>query len=126
MKINVNNDKKIQAEIEKIEGQSSARTLNEIDVEFAVTEANFKLDELSIPLNARKGCKVFIDPGKVAGVYKYRAEGTFIILERGSKNWFMISAKRSQVGSCRDGRNGKSRLFLSDFAISAMKTSFDL
>jgi len=126
MKINTKDNKKIELAIKKAEGKASVRTLDEIDIEIAANAAETKLDKLGIPIKQRKGCRVFIDPGKVPGAYKYRAEGTFVTIERGSKDWFMILVQRERVGYCPGGRGGKSTLSLSELAISSMKTEFEL
>ena len=96
MKINVNNTKKLNAEIVRVEARASARTITieTIKEEIAIIEKR-----LALILNKKdwKGLMFRCDPhGKsFPASYKYSADSTQFNIVRGSSCWFITRVSRS-------------------------------
>ena len=126
MKINTNNESAVVTAISEVEGKAKARLLYFSDITSAVKSAEKKLESLSIPKNARSGCRVHIYPERVPNKYFGIPEGTFAALERGSRDWFLVTVWRGPSGSCSYGGGRSPLLELSESAKNAIPGSFRL
>lgn len=126
MKINVNDEDKIVNIIQKEEGRAEARIMVYCDIIGAIKSAEDSLQDENIPKKYWKGCRVFINPGKVPSSYSWPAEGTFITLEKYTSGWFMVTCCRDTVQSCKHGKSQFYKLQLSRLAIENRPTEWEI
>ncbi len=126
MKINTNNEDKITEAIEESQGMAVARYMDYNDVEKAVKGAEESLENEDIPKKYWKGCRIFLNPGHVPNGYRWKAEGTFIIIERFTSGWFLVKCAREPVQHCSYGKAQYFKLQLSRIAIENRPTSWEL
>ncbi len=126
MKINTNNEDKITETIEEYQGAAVARYMDYSDVQSAITIAEQSLEEENIPKKYWKECRIFLNPGHVANGYRWKAEGTFIILEKFASGWFMVKCAREPVQHRSYGKLQYFKLQLSRIAIENRPTSWEL
>lgn len=126
MKINVDNKDDVQKKLDAVQSRCTARTIDYEDITLNAKRAERKLGELGIKQKARKGCSVHMSPSRVTNSYRYPAEGTYARLERGSRDWFLVSAGRGYTSSCAYGASGRDELVLSDSAIEALPTRYEI
>ena len=99
MKINVKNEKKIHAAIEKAEGgRVSARTIDYADIQHAVKKIETRLHTL-LRKSDWTGLQFTVDPNAQSfpGAYRGLPESTQFRLLRGSSAWFVTIIGR---GGC--------------------------
>lgn len=98
MKINLNNQDKVEEQLEKVNGRASAHVIDSVCelIEFA-NDAEAELATL-LPKAAWKGALVLCRPeGPSANSYKFRGVSTTCVLERGARDWFLVSAEKDWV-----------------------------
>lgn len=114
MKININNADKLEAAIKKAEGKATQRLFDTRRIDNAIRDAEKKLNEIGIAKKYQNGCEIRFKPAKVPNSYKYRAEGTFVIIERFSSGWFLVDCYRAPTGTASYGSNEAAELILDD------------
>ena len=95
-KINVANETKITAEINRAQNRASVRIIDYSDIMDIVEEIEKKL-ELLLPKTAWVGVNIHVDlhAQSFPGAYKYSPESTQFIVARGSSDWFIIGLGRA-------------------------------
>jgi hypothetical protein len=109
-RINVTQTAKITAALDAAQGRATARTISPEDLVTFAAEAEKQMEKAGIPKALRKGATLRILPARVANAYQYAAEGTSATLERGSTDWYLISASRGHCGHCSYGGYGRTQL----------------
>ena len=95
MKINVNNTQSLERLLYDVNGQALQHTAKTYDVQATAAEAEDSLAMMRVPKAHRQGARVTVHSGqKVPSSYKYRVIRTAYTLERGRKDWFVISCYR--------------------------------
>jgi hypothetical protein len=97
MKINVKNETKLQAELDKLQAKCNARTKSADDIQAIATQAEERLESMGFPKNARVGATCLSYEAGLPQSYKYQAETTLIGLERGVSGWFVIRLVRTII-----------------------------
>ena len=104
MRINVHDKEKIQSELNKVQKKAKARTLDADDVLGFSENCEKHLMKFS-SRKSLKGSRAKFREAVECNSYKYRAEATYVILERGSSDWFMVECGRSQTATTRGSRS---------------------
>jgi hypothetical protein len=111
----------------EINGKSSTHTASACNI-FDLAEAmENKLEDFGIAKKDRAGAKASgMSGGNVPSAYKYSRIVNTYQIERGSSHWFLIDAKRIDVG----GNADKDRLCLTpdqrDIAVSKFTSQFSV
>lgn len=97
MKINTNNTEAINTAIAEVEGLATARTITATDIQDAVEYIEKGLTGL-MPKNKWQKLRFAVDPNAQSfpAAYKYTPESTQFVLERGSKDWFVVKIERDR------------------------------
>lgn len=98
MKINISNVAKVEQAIGAAEGTATKRLLEYSRIVDAAEIAEYRFEMLRIPKRAWKGARVGIIPPDLPNAYKSAAHGTYASLERGPRDWFLTSVRRSYCG----------------------------
>ncbi len=99
MKINTNNEKKLQKAINKSQSRAHVRMISPDDVTDAVERIERKLAGMLFKKDW-KGLMFRIDPhASHFYAYRYPPESTQFLLERGANGWFMVGCYRDRVQS---------------------------
>ena len=97
IKVSIQNNAAINAELLKVNGKAESFTIvctNQILQ--AIKRAEEKLSAL--PKSQWKGVKVMFRPaGPSANSYKYNAKSTRVYLERGATDWFLVRIQSDAV-----------------------------
>jgi hypothetical protein len=113
MKININNQNRVESVIEEIEKGCRKRLSPSYGALCDILyRAEGMLMSMKVPVKSRKGCAVKIIPEAVCNSYKGCAEGTFVEFTRGSKDWFLTHVQRIQCQNCAYGRPERQKLIL--------------
>ena len=97
MKVKVTDEQKVKTLLNEVQKKSQVRTLTFEDINWLAKTAEEKLSVISAKY--RKGAVYHAgNCGKFPNAYKYVPYGTLVNLERGSRDWFIISCSR---GDCR-------------------------
>lgn len=126
MKINIYKKDLVEKEIRLAEGKSKRRKLDVDDVKLAARKAERKLKELGIPKKSWTGSKIIISPDKVPNSYRWRADGTYAILEKYPSGWFMINVYRDRTGRKPYGGSQTISLILSEKSYNSLPNYYIL
>ena len=107
-KINVNDAVRVADLLAGVQSRCRERCIGAARVASLSHEAETRLARAGIPQAMRAGAAAVITPERLPNSYKYRAEGTHVLLERGKRDWFVLKAWRGVAGSCAGG--GPQRL----------------
>lgn len=120
-KINVQNPVKLQKFLDEVQKGCRARLLDIDDILYATRHAEATLKGLAIPKKIWRGCRVVIEPERVANNYDGRAEGTGATIERTATGWYVVALGREQCRKKPYGGSGPdARLVLTKEAKSAL------
>jgi hypothetical protein len=97
----------VQAILDEGQGKATARTLTPHDIEQLAAYGEKRLEELGLAKHYRVGAKAYYSPPRVPNSYKYRADGTYATITRGSSGWYLTEVRRGDTGSQSYG--GSSR-----------------
>lgn len=97
IKITIENNEKIQAELDRAQGRSEARTLNAFRIKSIANDAEMALDKLGLSKKDRVAATLYYTTHcRMPGGYKYRESSTEITLVRRSSDWFLAEVKRTE------------------------------
>tara|TARA_R110000764_G_scaffold203842_1_gene289051 strand:+ start:185 stop:670 length:486 start_codon:yes stop_codon:yes gene_type:complete len=95
--------------LENVNGRAVAHVASAQDVFDQARDAEAHLDVLGIPKTDRKGARRdYVSGAPVTAAYARKASwraATRVILQRGSRDWFVVSVERAYVGE-RGGAGG--------------------
>lgn len=95
IKIYTKNAEKITAELKKVEGRATCRTVSLLEIEQEVKIAEDRLNSLDIPKKHRPGCRSVIGcSDKFPKCYKYAAMATYVMIERFQAGWAVVKTER--------------------------------
>jgi len=94
IKITHENKQNIFDAFEQENGLSKANTLSGIEVFDIVKKAEERLEDARLPKKSRNKAKAHYCTNGPARAYKYAFTTTEFVLERGSKDWFLVSVER--------------------------------
>jgi hypothetical protein len=97
MKINIKNKEKIEAILDEVQKNKSARTLGYLWVVELAEKAEKHLDDYDVPKKIRKNCVLDYFEHVNCNAYKYSYESTSISLQRGSSDWFLTICYRNST-----------------------------
>lgn len=103
MRINVNDTPKIEAALKAANGRAKARTVTASQVLDLAVAAEEHLRKYA-PKNALQGSRLKFREGVNCNSYKYAADATAVVLERGADDWFLTFAAREQTNTTRGSR----------------------
>jgi hypothetical protein len=114
-KLNVNDKVKVNELISEVEKNAKQRLIQSYElILIDVERCEKKLHELRVPKKYWVDCTIEIMPEKLPNSYKYRAEGTYLRLQRFCSDWFIIACFRGNVQKQSYGTKGNNvRLTLS-------------
>lgn len=119
-KINVHNEMAVNDILKAVQYRCRERMFDAEDIAGWAEDAEKKLNELKIPSSYRQNSQLVVLPPRMPNSYKYPAEGTFVLLVRGKKSWFLRNAGRTNTGSISRGEsNPRTHLTLSKKAIES-------
>ena len=103
MKIKVcqENAEKIQEVLDKAQKGARERKAHSYQVFQARTKGEKLLDSKEVPQKYRKGFRIIYGETISCNSYNYIPRATFFTLERGSKDWFLVSAVRKDTAARR-------------------------
>ncbi|WP_370373804.1 hypothetical protein [Henriciella pelagia] len=97
MRQNLNTTAKIDAALAATNGRAQSFTVTSADtLRVFATAAEEQLAGI-LPKSAWPGARVTCCPQGPSSSYSYSAQTTKCVLERGAKDWFLISCERDQV-----------------------------
>ena len=127
MKINVNDKEKVISSIEEIEKNAKTRLFGGYErIEKAIKETEKLLNFLGVAKKDWNDTTIYFKPEKVANSYKYRAEGTAMILRRFSSAWFVTWINRTNCQKTAFGMEKSEYMILTTKAKQAIKNEFKL
>lgn len=99
MRINISNAQKINAALKDVNGRSESFTIRDQEEVLAITKkAELFLFNAQLSESDWRGARFEFRPaGPRASGYKYAANSTRITIERGSKDWFLVSVMKDAV-----------------------------
>ena len=111
MKININNTKKLNAELEKVQSRSQVRTLCASEVRREINGIEKRLHELKIAKKDWKGMKFAVSPYNqiFPNAYNGIPEGTSLIVEYCASGFFITRISRENCN-----RGGKNRIIFNN------------
>ena len=121
IKIDSKNVDKITAALDAVQGKANARTLFAGSVSDLADLAERRLDRLDIPKKYREGARAVFFEADLPGAYKYKAETTRIIVERGKTAWYLVDVSRILIYPKQKGRN---HLILADQQLKVIMSSY--
>lgn len=97
IKLNIQNNSAINAELLKVNGRAESFTVTcTKQILEAIKGAERKMS--AIPKAKWKGAKVMFRPaGPSANAYKYNAKSTRVFIERGATDWFLVNIQPDAV-----------------------------
>jgi hypothetical protein len=97
IKVNIQNNSAINAELLKVNGRAESFTITcAKQILEAINGAERKMS--AIPKAKWKGAKVMFRPaGPSANSYKYNAKSTRVYIERGATDWFLVNIQPDAV-----------------------------
>lgn len=102
MKINVENLKKLQEELDAVQRRAQVRRFIAYQVRDIARRAEQRLSDVGLSAQLKRGAQLrFGMCGPFPSAYKYPATGTVGTLERFASGWFVVDLHR---GDC-DGHN---------------------
>ena len=105
IKIDAKNIDKITATLDAAQGKANARTLFAGFVSDLADRAERQLERLDIPKKYREGARAVFFEADLPGAYKYKAESTRIVIERGKAAWYLVDVSRIAIYPKQKGRN---------------------
>lgn len=107
MKIRIDgeNEKKIKDLLNEKQKGCTARILYYENLLYFAKKAEMHLNTYFVTKSERIGSKYEYCEGVRCNSYKYRAAATRVILERGSKAWYLTACHRSQTNTNRGSRD---------------------
>lgn len=106
-----------------VEGKATMRCIDATAIPSWIKRAEAKLHALDIPKKVWVGCKIRHYPESVSKSYGSVAYGTFLTLERGQRDWFVVEIVRGRVSACAFGGSAYERLILTDDAKKNIATT---
>ena len=98
MRINLKNQEKVTAALDKVNGQAREHTFDYSDLCAAVLEAEESRIHQILPRKNWKGMRLALRSGRpVARAYKRERIATRVVLERGARAWFMVDISRARI-----------------------------
>lgn len=99
IKIDAKNCGKIVQALAEVNGRASAHVFESYtQIAHLAEVAETELAEFGVSKNARKGAMYTAESGeKLPGAYKYPAQRTFVVIERGASAWYLVKIKRSEL-----------------------------
>jgi len=124
--IKITKIEEIKKEVAKVEGRSTSFCFYPSRIESAVFHAEHVLQNLRIPKKAWNGCYIILKPSQPPHAYNWKANGTYVILLRKSKDWFVTSITRSSNPCTSGGRASREILYLTENQIKRIPTHYEL
>ena len=121
IKIDSKNTDKITATLDAAQGKANARTLFAGSVSALADSAERRLDRLNIPKKYREGARAVFFEADLPSAYKYKAESTRIVIERGKAAWYLVDVSRIAIYPKQKGRN---HLILTDQQLDVIMSSY--
>ena len=121
IKIDSKNTSKITAALDAVQGKANARTLFAGSVSDLSDRAERQLERLNIPKKYREGARAIYFAADLPGAYKYRAESTKIIVERGKASWYLVDVSRIAI---YPKQKGVCQLQLTDQQLEVIMSSY--
>ena len=121
IKVDSKNVDKITAALDAAQGKANARTLFAGSVSVLADSAERRLDRLNIPKKYREGAKAVFFEADLPSAYKYKADSTKIMVERGKSAWYLVDVSRILIYPKQRGRN---HLILTDQQLKVMMSSY--
>jgi hypothetical protein len=112
MKTKITDTAKVIESLNEGQGKATARTLTPHDIEQLAAYGEKRLEELGLAKHYRVGAKAFYSPPRVPNSYKYRAEGTYATITRGSSAWYLTEVRRADTGSQSYGGSARHAIRL--------------
>jgi len=99
IKIDLKNCGKIVQALAEVNGRASAHVFESYTQIARLAEVAEKaLAEFGVPKSARKGAAYTAESGEtLPGAYRYRAQTTFVVIERGASAWYLVKIERSEI-----------------------------
>jgi len=98
IKIVESNLQDLLGEILRVEGKSKVNKMSFVELIELAKYGEDKLDNLSIPVKYRSGCKLEYSPsGPSSHSYKYGQGATFVMIVRKSSGWYLQTVERGKV-----------------------------
>lgn len=99
IKIDPKNCGKIVQALAEVNGRASAHVFEFYSQIARLAEvAELALAEFGVAKGARKGAAYTAESGEtLPSAYKYCAQTTFVVIERGSSAWYLVKIKRSEI-----------------------------
>jgi len=103
IKIDAKNCEKIVQALAEINGRASAHVFEFYSQIAHLAEVAEKaLAEFGVPKISRKGAMYTAESGeKLPSAYKYRAQTTSVVIERGASAWYLVKIERSELYPCQ-------------------------
>ena len=121
IKIDSKNTDKITAALDAAQGKANARILFAGAVSDLAERAERELERLNIPKKYREGARAVFFEADLPGAYKYKAETTRIMVERGKTAWYLVHVSRIDIYPREKGRN---HLVLADQQLDIIMSSY--
>ena len=127
MKLNVKEKEKVMQLINDVEKNAKTRLFGGYDrIEKAIKETEKLLTFLGVVKNRWNDTTIHFNPEKVAKSYKYRAEGTAMIIRRFSSGWFVVWINRTNCQKTAFGMEKSEYMILTEKAKYSIKNEFNL
>jgi len=103
IKIDPKNCEKIVQALAEVNGRASAHVFEFYSQIARLAETAEKaLAEFGVPKISRKGAVYTAESGeKLPSAYKYCAQATSVVIERGASAWYIVEIKRSELYPCQ-------------------------
>jgi hypothetical protein len=105
IKIDNKNREKLTKIIDAANGKAKTRLVSVDDLFYFADNCEKHLEKNSVPLSARSGCQYVWHEGVGCNSYGYSATATRVQIVRGTKDWFLVEADRSQTSTSRGCRS---------------------
>ena len=107
MRINVNNNAKLDKKLSECNGGARSHTAAVSDVQYEAARAESVLDKIGLTKQSRAGARVSVVSGSVLPKsYKYKVYRTHFVLERGTCAWYLVSCHRHEYYRDLPASNG--------------------
>lgn len=98
-KINIKNEEQVKSLLDQVQKRAKARTQNFEYIKQVTEKAERMLDDLNLKNEFKKGAVIDIRPNGVVRSYGYKAEGTYVKITRGARDWFVTDCDRYTCNS---------------------------
>lgn len=105
MRIRVDKQPQVGKALHAVQSGCRERMIDVDDIAVTAARAETVMATMNIPKCARQGQRLMMQHrfGKKPNSYKGSPAGTFVILERGAKHWYVVSATRTYAEGGRAG-----------------------